>query len=246
MAKIEDSGRGIKEEDLGKLFKPFSQVDTAKNRGITGTGLGLNISARLIELMQGTYSVKSTYGVGSTFSFEVKGEVIALAPLANGVKREPIKVTKYASFYLYGKPDSEASKREEEKREANEKKYPDARVLVVDDNKVNVKVLCAFLKRFDINPDTALSGEEAIEAVKEKEYDLILMDHMMPEMDGVEATKIIRALRLPWSRTVRIVACTANVLKGIEEEFKEAGMDGFLPKPIQMDSLSKELLKNLN
>ncbi len=242
---VEDSGRGIKEEDMDKLFKPFSQVDTAKNRGITGTGLGLNISARLIELMQGTYSVKSTYGVGSTFSFTVKEEVIALAPLANGVKREPVKVTKFASFYLYGKKDVLEEKREEEKKEASEKKYPDAKVLVVDDNKVNVKVLCAFLKRFDINPDTALSGEAAIEAVENKEYDLVLMDHMMPGMDGIEATKRIRAIGNPWCKNMKIVACTANVLKGIEEEFKEAGMDGFLPKPIQMDSLSKQLLMNL-
>lgn len=242
---VEDSGRGIKEEDMDKLFKPFSQVDAAKNRGITGTGLGLNISARLIDLMQGSYSVKSTYGVGSTFSFEVKEEVIALAPLASGVKRETVKVTKYASFYLYGKRDSLVEKGEEEKKEAIEKKYPDAKVLVVDDNKVNVKVLCAFLKRFDIDPDTALSGEAAIEAVENKDYDLVLMDHMMPGMDGIEATKRIRSLPGSRCKSMKIVACTANVLKGIEEEFKAAGMDGFLPKPIQMDSLAKQLMRSL-
>ncbi len=238
IASVKDTGRGIKEEDKDKLFKPFSQVDTVRNRGITGTGLGLNIAAKIIELMDGTYSVQSEYGRGSTFSFEVYADVADPAPIAPGKEREVFAVAKYSSFYLYGKHEHSE---ETQKHKAKEQKYTGARVLVVDDNMVNVKVLCAFLKKFDILADTALSGPDAIEAVKNKEYDLVLMDHMMPDMDGVEATILIRQLDVPWAKTVKITACTANVLKGVEEEFLKAGMDGFLPKPIQMDALSAHL-----
>ena len=243
---VEDSGRGIREEDIGKLFKPFTQVDAAKNRGITGTGLGLNIAARLIELMNGSYSVKSMYGVGSTFSFEVDLEVVALAAIAPSAERDTFKVSKYVSFYLYGKHESLVeTRRAEELKEAELKTYPNARVLIVDDNKVNVKVLLAYLKRFGIEADNALSGREAIDKVSGQEYDLVLMDHMMPEMDGIEATKIIRELKVPWADKMIITACTANVLKGVEEEFKEAGMNDLLPKPIQFDSLARILYKYL-
>ena len=240
MASVEDSGRGIKAEDRDKLFKPFSQVDTIKNRGITGTGLGLNIAAKLIELMGGTYSLQSEYGQGSTFSFDVYADITDQTPFAPGKERAVLSVAKYSAFHLYGKRESRA---ELEQHQAEGRKYTGARVLVVDDNKVNVKVLCAFLKKFDITADTALSGQEAIDSVKAKEYDLILMDHMMPGMDGIEATILIRQLDVPWAKTVKISACTANVIKGVEEEFSEAGMDGFLPKPVQMDALSAHLYR---
>ncbi len=246
-ASIEDTGRGIKDEDREKLFKPFSQVDTVNNKGITGTGLGLNIAARLIELMGGTYSVESTYGEGSRFSFEIYEDIVDAAPFAPEATRQVFKVAKYAAFHLYNKQESdETRKLIAEQQKAEEAKYTGARVLVVDDNKVNVKVLCAYLKKFDINADVAYSGEESIETVKAKEYDLILMDHMMPGMDGIEATGIIRNLDVPWAKTVRISACTANVIKGVEEEFVESGMDGFLPKPVQFDDLSAHLYRMLN
>ena len=246
-ASVEDSGRGIKEEDREKLFKPFSQVDTVNNRGITGTGLGLNIAARLIELMGGSYSVESAYGEGSKFSFEIYEDIVDETPFAPGERRQEFKIAKYATFHLYNKQESaETKKLMAEQQKAEETKYTGARVLVVDDNKVNVKVLCAYLKKFDINADVAYSGEDSIEAVKNKEYDLILMDHMMPGMDGIEATGIIRKLDVPWAKTVRISACTANVIKGVETEFIEAGMDGFLPKPVQFDDLSAHLYRMLN
>ena len=240
-ASIEDTGRGIRDEDKDKLFRAFSQVDTVKNRGITGTGLGLNIAARLIDLMGGSYSLDSTYGEGSTFTFEVYEDIIDSSPFAPDAERQVFKVAKYSTFHLYDRRESSEERKIEARKQAGEKKYPDARVLVVDDNKVNVKVLSAYLKKFDINADVAFSGDESIEAVKNKEYDLILMDHMMPGMDGVEATGIIRSLNVPWAKTVKISACTANVIKGVEEEFKAAGMDGFLPKPVQFDDLSEHL-----
>ncbi|MBO4900979.1 MAG: response regulator [Lachnospiraceae bacterium] len=241
-ASVEDSGRGIRDEDIDKLFKPFSQVDTVSNKGITGTGLGLNIAAKLIDLMDGSYSVESDYGKGSKFSFDVYQDIVDATPFAGDNDRQVFTVAKYITFHLYDKRESvETQKQIARHQMAEEKKYPDAKVLVVDDNKVNVKVLCAYLKKFEIGADTAFSGDEAIEMVKTKEYDLILMDHMMPGMDGIEATGIIRRLDVPWAGTVKISACTANVIKGVEDEFREAGMDGFLPKPVQFDDLSEHL-----
>ena len=244
---VEDTRRGIKDADIDQLFKPFSQVDTLKNRGITGTGLGLNIAAKLIDLMGGSYSVKSTYGEGSTFSFDVYEDIVDAEPFAGDKERKVYTAAKYLTFHIYGKRESAETRTLIAKQQkAGEKKYPDARVLVVDDNKVNLKVLSAYLKKFDISADIASSGEEAVEAVRYKEYDLILMDHMMPGMDGVEATGIIRKLDVPWAKKVRISACTANVIKGVEEEFKEAGLDGFLPKPVQFDDLSEHLYRMLD
>ena len=111
---------------------------------------------------------------------------------------------------------------------------------------VNLKVLSAFLKHFSIIADTATSGKEAIGMVKNKEYDLIFMDHMMPDMDGVETTGHIRELDIEYCQTVPIIACTANVVKGVEELFMQAGMDDFVPKPIQLEVLSEKLSKYLN
>lgn len=248
LAYVEDSGRGIKEEDKDKLFKAFSQVDAKSNRGITGTGLGLNIAAKLIELMGGTYKVDSVYKEGSTFSFEIDQEIVANIPLASGVEREKLQVTKFASFFLYGKQtDAAMEEKDAERKNAEAIKYPNAKVLVVDDNKVNIKVLSAFLKHFEIQADVSLSGMDAIEKVRAKEYDLVFMDHMMPEMDGVETTEKIRAMEdIAWAKTVKIIACSANVLKGVEELFTEAGMDDMVPKPIQMEELALKLKKYLS
>ncbi|MCQ2519220.1 MAG: ATP-binding protein [Lachnospiraceae bacterium] len=268
VVSVEDSGRGIKKEDTGKLFKVFSQVDTANNRGISGTGLGLSIAAKLIDLMGGTYAVKSTYGVGSTFSFEIPQVIVDEAPMFEAVERRNIKVEKFASFHLYNKAGdiktaevssdgvaqdikvgdiSPQSENKEDKAAKNgfDAKYPNARVLVVDDNKVNVKVLLAYLKRFGIAAEFCLSGEDAIRMVSEKEYDMIFMDHMMPEMDGVEATEKIRKLGVAWSDKVAIIACSANVVKGIESLFFDAGMDDIVPKPVQPDRLANVLDKYL-
>ena len=245
---MEDSGRGIKEEDKDKLFKAFSQVDAKSNRGITGSGLGLNIAAKLIELMGGTYKVDSVYKEGSTFSFEIDQEIVANMPLALGVEREKLQVTKFASFFLYGKQtDAAMEEKDAERKNAEAIKYPNAKVLVVDDNKVNIKVLSAFLKHFEIQADVSLSGMDAIEKVRAQEYDLVFMDHMMPEMDGVETTEKIRAMEdIAWAKTVKIIACSANVLKGVEELFTEAGMDDMVPKPIQMEELALKLKKYLS
>ena len=232
---IEDTGRGIAEENLDKLFKPFSQIDAEKNRQIESTGLGLSIAARIIELNNGTYSVKSKYGEGSTFSFTVLQKIIDDTPFAQGHEREKERVKPAASFALYEEKESEPVN---SKPDTSTPSYPHASILVVDDNRVNVKVLCAFLSRYDIIAESCLSGKEAIEATLKRKFDLIFMDHMMPEMDGIETTIAIRTNPLNINSETPIVACTANVLKGIDKDFIDAGMNEFVPKPIKFEVLS--------
>ena len=233
---VEDTGRGITVEDKNKLFKPFSQVDMAKNRKITGTGLGLSIAAQLIELMNGTYNVDSEYGKGSIFSFTIVQRIIKNEPFSSS-ERSLLPVTKAASFALYKSGENNDSHDTTEVFPS----YENAKVLVVDDNKVNVKVLCAFLKRFSIKADFCYSGKDAIEMGYKKKYDLIFMDHMMPDMDGVEATTIIRNNKESQSNESIIIACTANVVKGVEELFLSSGLNGFIPKPLQLEILKEKL-----
>lgn len=248
---VSDSGRGIKDEDIGQLFKPFTQVDTKKNHEIMGTGLGLSIVARLLDLMNGTHSVSSTYGEGSIFSFTIPQECVNNEPLSNIESRRQIEVKKFSSFELFG--DSEQNNEVEKPVEIKptEKKekstdglsFPSARVMIVDDNKVNLTVLSSFLKLFDIKAEKCSSGFEAIEKITKKDYDLIFMDQLMPEMDGIETAKRIRAMEKHSAKDVIIVACTANVIKSALNDFTAAGMDDFISKPIIFDQL-KDVLRN--
>lgn len=240
---VEDTGSGISEDDLEKLFKPFSQVDMKKNRKIVGTGLGLAISAELIRLMDGTKNVKSKYGEGSTFSFEIPLFVVDCNPCDGSNKGGPVEVNKLATFKLFENEDA----RDEIPRVQEEMpQFSNARVLVVDDNKVNVKVLSAFLKQFGIECDKCYSGEDALLSTEDIEYDLIFMDHMMPDMDGAETSSKIRKSEKEWNKKVKIVACSANVMKGADELFLESGMDDYISKPIQIDVLKKKLIKYLS
>lgn len=242
LVDVEDTGSGISREDMGKLFQPFSQVDMKKNRKIVGTGLGLAISAELIKLMEGEAKVQSEYGKGSTFSFAIPVEVLDPTPMAPNATRTVLETSKYSSFNLYSLVEST---KDESKDFEDIPKYPKAKVLVVDDNKVNVKVLCAFLKQFDIEPDTCYCGPDAIKKAEEKDYDLIFMDHMMPDMDGAEAASWIRKSGKEWNRKVPIVACSANVMKGADELFLESGMDDYISKPVQLATLKKKINKYL-
>lgn len=244
---VEDTGMGIKEEDKGRIFNAFQQLDAKKNRKIEGSGLGLAIFSKLVSLMQGTYELSSEYGRGSTFKFNILLEVVDKEPFAKAERSEVI-VEKVTAFSLYGTAKEIKVEIPDKKKEKTEdlKDYSKYSILVVDDNMVNLKVLSAFLKHFSIIADTATSGKEAIGMVKNKEYDLIFMDHMMPDMDGVETTGHIRELDIEYCQTVPIIACTANVVKGVEELFMQAGMDDFVPKPIQLEVLSEKLSKYLN
>lgn len=218
---IKDTGIGIKKEDLSKLFEAFKQVDTKRNKGITGSGLGLAVVKSLLDLMDGDVHVDSVYGEGSQFSFEVP-----LKPLSD-VECE----------FVYG-----------EAHHSHEKSFsidfiaPKAHVLVVDDNKVNLEVARGLIEKYGIQVETALSGSDAIEVFKKyPDLDMIFMDHMMPIMDGVETTDKIRKSRLPRCRDITIVALTANAIKGVEKKFTEAGMNDFLSKPIELKKLRQIL-----
>lgn len=253
ICSVIDTGRGIKEEDMTLLFKPFTQVDTRKNHTILGTGLGLSIVDRLLELMDGTRGVTSTYGEGSKFSFKVPQKVSCEEDLIIGASWKSVEVAKYASFEFVSDEEAVERQKNNDVKDARpvvqkpvaDVKFPKARVMVVDDNKVNLKVLAAFLKQFEIESDNCYSGQEAIDRFADNEYDLIFMDHMMPEMDGVEAVRRIRALDNENAKNVTIVACTANVLTSALNDFNLAGMNDFIAKPIIFDQLKAILIKYL-
>jgi PAS domain S-box-containing protein len=206
---ISDTGIGIREEDIMLLFDAFTQTDMQKNRSKEGTGLGLAISKSVIEMMGGFISVESVYGEGTTFHITI--------PKVEGDETQ-ISGAGDIEYKIYA---------------------PDAKILVVDDNAVNLNVACGLLKLCKITADTALSGQEAIEKINENQYDIVFMDHMMPGMDGVEATKIIRESGVK----VTIIALTANVIAGAKEEFFAAGMDDWLTKPINKALFFKALEK---
>ena len=219
---IADTGVGIKEEDLAKLFDSFEQVDMKKNRGVEGTGLGLSISRLLVENMGGHISVKSKYGEGSTFTFDILQKVIDAAPCEYSKNKRGMEHKQF-------KVDFNA---------------PSAKILVVDDNKVNLRVAAGLLKKFGIVPDTVDNGRDSVEIIRGKsKYDLIFMDHMMPEMDGIEATKMIRNIGTLYTDSLPIIALSANAVKGMEQEFLMGGMNDFLPKPINLEMLGSILQK---
>ena len=217
--KVTDTGVGIKEEDLTSIFDKFKQVDAKVNRGIEGTGLGLSISRELVHMMGGEISVESTYGVGTTFTVTMTQRVLSRERLADSIAKKAAEEYKmHRVFYA-----------------------PSAKILVVDDNAVNLRIFRGLLKHYQIEADTALSGFEAIEMIQEKDYDLIFMDHMMPEMDGVETTTRIRRMDSISAQKVNVIAVSANALRGIRDKFIEQGFQDYLSKPIEVPVLEKML-----
>ncbi len=215
---VEDTGIGIKEEDLGSIFTAFQQLDMNKNRKTEGTGLGLPITKQLVHLMQGDIKVESEYGKGTRFTIQIKQKV---------VDRKTIREVPMTRKAI---------------EQQNEKMFlcKDYRVLVVDDNVINRKVATAMLTSYGVQIHEASSGMAAIELVKKNEYDMIFMDHMMPEMDGVEATRIIQTECGDSGKNAIIIALTANAIQGAREMYMENGFDDFLSKPferIQMHEL---------
>ncbi|MCR4684108.1 MAG: response regulator [Lachnospiraceae bacterium] len=241
-ASVTDSGRGIKQEDIGKLFSVFSRFDLKNNRNIQGTGLGLAITGHLIKLMNGTYRVESEYGKGSTFSCILPQKIAARDPISNKPRRE-IHLKKNVPFVLYGNEEELETSAAAASEDTTKEKSFAASVLIVDDNTVNIKVLKAMLKNFGIVADAAVSGPDAIGMSKQKKYDMILMDHMMPDMDGIEAAQKIRELDTEWAKDLIIIACTANAVKGAEEMFLENGMNDYICKPIKLAELQAMLEK---
>ncbi len=217
-----DTGIGISEEDAEYLFDPFRRVDEKKNATIQGTGLGLSITKELVSLMNGKITVQSELGKGSHFRVEIPQKISDPSPI--GV------------FTLH----TEKTKREKYKEKF---KAPDAEILVVDDVTVNLKVIAGLLKETKIRIDTATSGDMAIEKCSQKTYDVILLDHRMPEKDGIETFREISANGM--NTETPVVMLTANALTGAEEEYRKIGFASYLSKPVSPDALEEVLLSFL-
>ncbi len=216
---VADSGIGIKEEDQRKLFDEFTQVDARKNRNKEGTGLGLAIARQLAQLMDGRITVNSEYGKGSTFAAFVTQEI----------DFEPVPVKE---------------KEEKAAGEIGKFRAPAFRVLAVDDNRVNLKVITELLKQYGIEPELASGGRQSIEILtKDQKFDLVFMDYMMPEIDGREATMEIRKIPGCSFDELPIVALTADVLSGTKETLLSCGMNDYLAKPVKLEELRKILCK---
>jgi signal transduction histidine kinase/CheY-like chemotaxis protein/HPt (histidine-containing phosphotransfer) domain-containing protein len=221
---VEDTGIGIKPEDMKKLFSQYNQVDTKSNRKIEGTGLGLSIAKNLTELMDGSITVESEYGRGSIFTVKVRQRFVTDAAIGSDVA-EKLKGFQYV--------DSIRSRN----RKLVRISLPYARVLVVDDVISNLDVAKGILKPYDMQIDCVTGGPQAIELIRKAEvrYNAIFMDHMMPGMDGIEATRIIREeIGTDYARNIPILALTANAIIGNEEIFLKNGFQAFLSKPIDI------------
>lgn len=324
---VSDTGQGIKEEDLSKLFESFNQVDTKKNRNKEGTGLGLAISKQLVELMNGTVGVSSVYGEGSSFYFTIKQTIknpSKACELKLDKKIEDVKVgsllsnsllkdqlialchknhlhyteysledspevdylfidtetyalikstldtlTQNTKIFLIQNPMDEniwdtrisvlnkplysisfanALNGEITAYESKSTNYmnftaPQARILIVDDNEMNLKVAKSLLKPLNMHIETAENGKEAIALIESKKYDLVFMDHMMPIMDGIEATKELRSRENEYFQTLPIIALSANAIVEAKNTFKEVGMNDFVAKPIEVKQICKIIRK---
>ena len=221
---IADTGAGIKPEDMDNLFSPFARIDEKKNRSIEGTGLGISITKRLLDLMGSELRVSSEFGKGSVFSFGVEQEVL-----------NPESVGEYTRKNTAGKGNRHSYK---ELFHA-----PSARILVVDDIRMNLTVITKLLKRTGIVVDTALSGAEAVKMASENEYDIIFIDHLMPEMDGIETLQKMKEQEGD-SKPVYI-ALTANAISGAREMYLDEGFTDYISKPVEGEHLEKLIMSYL-
>jgi signal transduction histidine kinase/FixJ family two-component response regulator len=230
---VSDTGRGIRAKDLDRIFGNYVQLDRRANRYIEGTGLGLSITKTLVELMNGTISVQSEFGKGSTFTASVLQEVMDPTPIGPSVV-ENLKTFRFIE------------RKHTQSKSLLRSYMPYGKVLLVDDVVPNLDVAKALLEPYGITTHCATSGEEAIGLVRaaKVQYDIIFMDQMMPRMDGVEAARIIRnEIGTKYAKNVPIIALTANALVGIEEMFLKNGFQGFISKPIDLVQLDTTLNK---
>ena len=218
--KITDTGYGIKKEDYDKLFLKFSRLDTAKSNEIEGTGLGLVITKKYVELLGGTITFDSEYEVGTTFYVNLSQKIVNYSKLGNVT--EPINTETHSEF----------------------EDYSNYKVLVVDDNKLNLKVATRILEKYGIKVDTLSSGKECVFKIKEgAKYDMIFLDHMMPEMDGIETLHILK--KMDGYDIPPIIVLTANAITGMREMYLKEGFNEYLSKPININDLNKILVKYL-
>lgn len=224
--EVQDTGAGIRPEDVESLFSSFKRLELEKNRHIEGTGLGLNIAKSLVEQMEGSISVDSKYGKGSTFTVLIPQKVVDKTPIEN-VEEAVRKL------------------RNENMKPGQRFVAPRARILVVDDNKMNLTVIGALLKRTKMQIDYADSGQKCLDMTKNQAYDIILMDHMMPEMDGIETLTKLRAEESNPNQNTVAVALTANAIAGCREMYLEQGFDDYCSKPVRAEALDALLVQHL-
>ena len=219
---VEDTGIGIKQEDIKKLFARFERIEEERNRNIEGTGLGMSITMQLLKLMDSELQVESEYGVGSKFSFVIRQRVINPEPIGNLEERINNLPTQFKYDVAFTAPN--------------------AQVLVVDDNAINRKVFMNLLKQTKVQIDETESGIECLEMIKKKHYDIIFLDHMMPEMDGVETLHHMQKMADYPCKETPVIALTANAIQGAKEMYLGEGFDDFLSKPIQPEKLERMIL----
>ncbi len=223
---VKDTGIGIRKEDMDKLFTQFARFDMEKNRNIEGTGLGLSLAKRLTDLMHGTLDLQSVYGVGTSVTLTVPQQVVDPEPMGDFQQKYMSMADKGGTYH--------------QSFEA-----PDARILVVDDVALNLKVIVNLLKKTKITVDTAISGKRCLGMVQQIAYDLIFMDHMMPEMDGMATFAEMRNLENSLNKNTPVIMLTANAVTGVREQFLEAGFTDYLSKPVNGDKLENILQKYL-
>lgn len=225
-AQVSDTGIGIKQEDLKKLFDPFERIEERRNRTIEGTGLGMNIVKNLLQAMGSKLDVKSEYGKGSDFSFKVAQEVL--------------------DWEEIGTYEAMKEKVEEESAAYKESfQAPQARILVVDDTPLNLTVIKGLLRDTRIQVETAENGFDALKMAREKQYDVILIDHRMPKMDGIEMLHVLRGEDTSINRLTTCIALTANAISGAREMYLEAGFEDYLSKPVEASKLEEMLVRYL-
>ena len=222
--RVADTGMGIRKEDLDKLFSSFQRLDETKNRNIEGTGLGLNITKQLVEMMDGTINVESVYGKGSTFTAKIKQKVVDPTPIGDYTERLSKAQDQTEEF----KPTLIA---------------PKAKVLIVDDNEMNLEVISELMSETKIRITTALSGSDCLDILKQKHFDLILLDQMMPGMSGTETLENIRKDHM--ADDTPIIALTADAIVGARETYLKEGFTDYLSKPVMYNELENILHKYL-
>ena len=220
---IKDTGMGMKAENVEMLMSStFIRFDERKNRNIEGTGLGISITRKLLELMGSELRINSIYGEGSNFHFTLRQQVLDEKPM--GLVTEKSDETRAKLSFNF--------------------KAKDASVLAVDDTKTNLLVIKGLLKPYEMKVETASSGEECVAKCKENHYDIIFMDHMMPEMDGIDTLNVLKNEKLITGST-KVIALTANAITGAQEMYMSHGFDGYLTKPIDVAILDACLRANL-
>ena len=224
--KVTDTGIGIKEEDIDKLSGAFERIDEKRNRTIEGSGLGINIVNSLLSMMDSKLKVKSEYGKGSEFSFAIAQKVVDMEPIGN-----------FSEAY------NEAVKDAHDYHETFH--APDARILVVDDTKTNLTVVEGLLKKTQIAVDTAMSGMEALDLITKNKYDIIFLDHRMPEMDGIQTFHAMEELSGNLNKKTPVIALTANAVSGSREMYFKEGFTNYMSKPVDPIKLEDMIMSYL-